>query len=124
MLPEKLLEVLSHEGCVTILSWGVTEEPNLACTWNSYINLTEDGRMLIPAAGMKGLQANVEQNNRIKITLASKQVMGNFSMGTGFEIEGEATFFNEGEAFEKMHQKYPFMKRLLSVKVNNAKQLL
>lgn len=124
MFPEKMMDVLKHEGCVSIVSWGATEEPNLVCTWNSYINLTEDGRLLIPAAGMRFLQANVEANPKVKLVMASKEVMGNFSMGTGFEVIGTAAFIDEGAEFDMMFQKFPFMKRLLSVQVASQKQML
>jgi hypothetical protein len=51
-LPEKLHDVLKHEGVVSIVSWGVGDEPHVANTWNSYVVVTTDGRMLIPAGGL------------------------------------------------------------------------
>lgn len=45
-LPEKFFDVLKHEGVVTVMSWGV--EPHIVNTWNSYIVVTDDGRLLIP----------------------------------------------------------------------------
>ena len=75
MLNEKLLEVIKHEGVVALVTWS-NDESHVANTWNSYINATEDGRLLIPAAGMIKTQKNIKQNNKIKITLGSKEVMG------------------------------------------------
>ena len=46
-LPEKFFDVLEHEGVVTVMSWGV--EPHIVNTWNSYIVVTDDKRLLIPA---------------------------------------------------------------------------
>ena len=48
MLPKKFFDVLNHEGVVTVISWGDTEEPHFANTWNSYLVITEDERILIP----------------------------------------------------------------------------
>ena len=42
-LPEKLYEVLKHEGVVSIVSWGNTE-PHITNTWNSYIKIKEGNK--------------------------------------------------------------------------------
>ncbi len=55
MLNEKLLEVISHEGVVAIVSCS-NNEAHVVNTWNSYVVATEDGRLLIPAAGMRRTQ--------------------------------------------------------------------
>ena len=47
-IPEKLLDVLKKDGVVAIATLG-PEGPHLVNTWNSYIRLSEDGRLLIPA---------------------------------------------------------------------------
>ena len=46
-LSEKFYDVLKHEGVVSIMSWGI--EPHLVNTWNSFVVVTEDERLLIPA---------------------------------------------------------------------------
>ncbi|WML44536.1 pyridoxamine 5'-phosphate oxidase family protein [Neobacillus sp. PS3-40] len=123
MLNEKLHEVISHEGVVTIVSWN-NNEPHLACTWNSHINVTPDDRILIPAGGMQGTQKNVEQNNNVKISLGSKEVMGYQYPGTGFLIEGTAKFVESGSDFEMMKEKFPFLSRVIEITVSSAKQLI
>ena len=47
MIPEKLREVLKQDGVVAIATLG-QEGPHLVNTWNSYIKITSDGRLLIP----------------------------------------------------------------------------
>lgn len=123
MLTEKFLEVLRKEGVVSIVSWGV-EEPHVVNTWNSYIQVTEDQRLLIPAAGMRRTQKNVEQNNKIKLTLGSKEIMGYQYPGTGFLVEGTARFLEEGEEFDSMKEKFSFLSRVLEITVSSAKQTL
>ena len=73
-LNDKFLEVLKHEGVVSIMSWGV--EPHLVNTWNSYLVVTKDERILIPAYGFRKTQKNIEVNNKVKIALGSKDVLG------------------------------------------------
>src|SRR5689334_2003617 len=101
MLNEKLVEVMSHEGVVSIVTCS-NNEAHIANTWNSYLTATADGRILIPAGGMQRTQKNIELNNKIKLTLGSKEVMGFQYPGTGFLIEGTAKFVKSGSDFDMM----------------------
>lgn len=124
MLTEKFFEVIGNEGVVSIVSWG-NAEPHLTCTWNSYLVVTHDERVLIPAAGMKKTEANVEVNNRILLALGTRNVEGfNGYQGTGFRIEGTARFLTQGADYDMMYKKYPFIRSVLEVTVVSAKQLL
>ncbi|MBP7857296.1 MAG: pyridoxamine 5'-phosphate oxidase family protein [Prevotella sp.] len=123
-LTEKFFEVLKHEGIVSIISWG-EGEPHVTCTWNSYLVVTDDQRLLIPAAGMTSTEADLTVNNRVKITLAAREVEGyNGYQGTGFRLEGTARFFNEGPEYDMMFEKYPFIRSVLEITVESSKQLL
>lgn len=122
-LSEKFLEVLKHEGVVSIMSWGV--EPHLVNTWNSYLVITDDERILIPAYGFRKTQKNIDVNNKIKISLGSKDVLGYKDyQGTGFIIDGTARFFESGNEFEMMKSKFSWLNRVLEINVDNAKQML
>ena len=122
-LNEKFLEVLKHEGVVAIMSWGV--EPHLVNTWNSYLVITEDQRILIPAYGFRKTQKNVEVNNKIKISLGSKEVLGfNDYQGTGFIIDGTASYIELGEEYDMMKSKFSFLTRVPEITVDNVKQML
>jgi hypothetical protein len=124
MLTEKFLDVITHEGVVSIVSWGI-DEPHVVNTWNSYINVTSNERILIPAAGMRRTQKNVEQNNKVKMTLGSKEVLGYKDyQGTGFLIEGTARFVESGSEFDMMKEKFSFLSRVLEITVVTCKQTL
>lgn len=124
MLNEKFYEVLKDEGVVSIVSWG-EGEPHVTCTWNSYLVVTDDERLLIPAAGMTSTKADVAVNSRVKVTMGSRKVEGfNNYQGTGFRIEGTARFISEGKEYDMMIAKYPFLKRVLEITPESAKQLL
>ena len=120
---EKFFEVLNHEGVVSIVSWR-NGEANIVNTWNSYL-VVKDDRILLPAAGMHSTEADVKVNNKVKVTLGSKEVEGfNNYQGTGFLIKGTANFIESGEDFDRMKEKYPFLRKVLEIKVEFAKQLL
>lgn len=124
MLTDKFKEVLDHEGVVSIVSFS-KDEPHVTCTWNSYLEITEDEKILIPAAGMTSTEEDVNLNDKIKMTLGSRDVMGrNDYQGTGFEINGTAKFLSSGPVFEMKKEKYPFLNRVLEITVSSAKQLL
>lgn len=123
MFSEKFLEVLRHEGVVSITSWA-NNIAHVTCTWNSYLVIKDD-RILIPAAGMTSTENDVLVNPEIILTLGSRDVEGyNNYQGTGFRIEGTARFIGEGDEYDEMFGKFPFLKRVLEVKVNSSKQLL
>ena len=124
MFTEKFYEVLKHEGVVSITSWG-QDEPHVTNTWNSYLVVTEDERILIPAAGLRSTEEDVNINNRVKVTFGSKEVLGfNDYQGTGFLVEGTARFIDSGLEFEMMREKFPFANRVLEITALSAKQLL
>ena len=122
-LPEKFLEVLQHEGVVSIVSWGV--ETHVANTWNSYLVVTEDERILIPAYGFRKTEENVNVNSSVKLTLGSKDVLGYKDyQGTGFLIHGTARYISSGDEYDFMKQKFSFLTRVLEITVETAKQML
>lgn len=124
MLSEKFYEVLRNEGIVTIVTWGKTE-PHIVNEWNSYLVMTGDERILIPAGIMRTTEENVKVNNKLKMALGSKNVVGfdNYQ-GTGFVIEGTARFFDSGAEFDMMKKKFEFSTRVLEITVISATQML
>jgi len=124
MLTEKFFDVIKKEGVVSIVSWGI-DVPHVVNTWNSYLVVTSDERILIPAYAMRRTEKNVNQNNKVKITLGSKEVLGYKDYpGTGFAIEGTAKYLEEGSEFDMMKEKFSFLTRVLEVTVTSAKQML
>ena len=122
-LTDKFHEVLQHEGVVSIVSWGI--ETHVANTWNSYLVVTEDERILIPAYGFRKTEKNVNVNNHVKLTLGTKEVLGyNNYQGTGFLINGTARYISEGEEYDFMKEKFSFLTRVLEITVDQAKQML
>jgi hypothetical protein len=122
-LSEIFLEVIKHEGVVSIMSWGV--EPHLVNTWNSFLVVTGDERILIPAYGFRKTQKNVDVNNKVKMALGSKEVLGfKDYQGTGFIIDGTARYIESGEEYDMMKSKFSFLTRVLEITVDKAKQML
>lgn len=124
MFTEKFYEVLEKEGVVSIVSWG-SDEAHVTNTWNSYLVISNEQKILIPAAGLRSTEKDVAENNKVKVTLGSKEVLGfNDYQGTGFLIEGTAKFIESGSDFDMMKNKFPFLNRVLEITATSAKQLL
>lgn len=122
-LSEKFHEVLKHEGVVSIVSWGV--ETHVVNTWNSFLVITEDERILIPAYGFRKTEKNVDVNNQVKLTLGTREVLGYKDyLGTGFLVNGTARYISSGEEYDFMKEKFSFLTRVFEVTVDKAKQML
>jgi len=122
-MEEKLKEVIAKEGVVSIVSWA-DGEAHVCNTWNSYLVLKGEDRILIPAYAMRNTEKNTTQNSRVKLTLGSKEVMGHRSMGAGYLLEGNARFISEGAEWTEMKERFSFLTRVLEVTVLSAKQTL
>jgi len=123
MYPDKFFDVVKTEGVVSIVSWAANDA-HVVNTWNTYLVLASENRILIPAYGMRKTEKNIDQNPNVKLTLGSKEVMGYRSMGTGFLLQGTARYIREGEEFDMMKEKYSFLTRVLEVTVTSVKQTL
>ena len=123
MFTEKFFEVLTHEGVVSIVTCA-NNEAHVVNTWNSYLIIVEENKILIPAAAMIKTEENINANPKVKLTLGSKEVMGYQYPGTGFLLEGTAKFLKDGDNFKMMKEKCPFLTRTLEVTVTSCKQTL
>lgn len=122
-IPEKMLEVLKQDGVVAIATLG-QDGPHLVNTWNSYIRLTEDGRILIPAGYMQRTETNVAFNNQVLVTLGSAKVAGRHGPGTGFLIKGTAAFITSGPDFEVLKGRFAWARATLSITPDSIDQTL
>ncbi len=123
MIPVKLKEVLQHEGVVAIATLG-QDGPHMVNTWNSYLQVTDAGRILIPVGYMRRTEANIAANNQVLITLGSREVAGNMGPGTGFLIKGTASIEASGPDFNAIKAKLPWARAVMAVSANSIEQTL
>lgn len=123
VIPEKLLEVLKQDGVVAIATLG-QDGPHLVNTWNSYIHVTEDGRLLIPAGYMRRTEANVAFNDRVLVTLGSAKIAGQHGPGTGFLIKGQAAFIASGPDFDVLKARFAWARATLVITPESITQTL
>ena len=122
-IPEKLTQVLEKDGVVAIATLGQAG-PHMVNTWNSYIRVTEDGRLLIPAGYMQTTEANVAFNDQVLVTLGSSKVAGLHGAGTGFLIKGKAAFITSGPDFDVLKAKFAWARATLAITPDSIAQTL
>ena len=105
MIPEKLQEIMKKDGVVAIATLG-PDGPHMVNTWNSYLRISQDERLFIPAGYMNKTEANVAHNPDVLITLGSSKVEGLHGAGAGFLIKGKARFVTSGPDFDFMKAKF------------------
>jgi len=121
MFTEKFLEVIAHEGVVSIVSYDESEA-HVVNTWNSYLVTKDDDKLLIPAYAMRKTETKTDANPKVLLTLGSKEVMGPKNPGIGFLLEGTARFVSEGPDYDLMKAKFSFLTRVLEVTVTSLKR--
>jgi predicted pyridoxine 5'-phosphate oxidase superfamily flavin-nucleotide-binding protein len=121
MIPEKLQEILKTDGVVAIATLG-KDGPHMVNTWNSYIRISPEGRMLIPAGYMHKTEENIKHNPEVLITLGSSKVKGLHGPGAGFLIKGKAAFVTSGPDYDLLKSKFSWLRATLAVTINSATQ--
>lgn len=121
MIPENLREILQQDGIVAIATLG-PDGPHLVNTWNSYIRIAEDGRLLIPAGYMHRTEANIAFNPEVLLTLGSSKVQGLHGPGAGFLIKGKAAFITSGPEFDLLKAKFAWLRATLAVTPDSVTQ--
>ncbi|MBN2162393.1 MAG: pyridoxamine 5'-phosphate oxidase family protein [Pontiellaceae bacterium] len=121
MIPEKMQELMKSDGVVSIATLG-EDGMHMVNTWNSYLKVSEDGRLLIPAGYMHKTEANIAKHPDVVLTMASSKVRGLHGAGAGFLIKGTARFISEGPDFDFMKEKYDWVRATLAITIQSATQ--
>lgn len=123
MFTQTFQDVISKEGVVSIVTCA-DGEAHVVNTWNSYLTIPANGVLLIPAWKMRVTEQKVLKNNRVLLTLGSKEVEGRMGPGTGFLLQGTARFLKSGPEYDLMKSKFAFLTRVLEVTVDSLKQTI
>jgi len=112
---------MKQDGVVAIATLG-DDGPHLVNTWNSYINISPDGHLLIPAGYMHHTEANIAANNNVLITIGSSKVKGLHGPGAGFLIKGTGVFLTSGPDFDLLKSKFEWLRASLTITIESITQ--
>jgi len=113
VLNDVFYECVRQDGIVSVCSSSAEGKGHIANTWNKYLIITDDEKIVIPCFGFRETEKNVGHDPEIEVVAGSHEVRGLAGMGTGFLLKGTAEFQKEGELFEKMRSKCGFANRVL-----------
>jgi hypothetical protein len=91
-------------------------------TWNSYIRISPEGHLLIPAGYMHKTEENIKHNPEVLITLGSSKVKGLHGTGAGFLIKGKAAFVTSGPDYDALKSTFSWLRATLTVAIDSATQ--
>jgi hypothetical protein len=123
MFDDRFREIISKEAIVSIVSCS-DGEAHVVNTWNSYLVIPDDGRLFIPAWKMRKTEGKTLKNNKVLLTIGTKEMDGRMGPGTGYLLEGTARFIKSGSEFDMMKSKFSFLTRVLEVTVTSIIQTL
>lgn len=121
MIPEKMQEIMKKDGVVALATLG-PDGPHMVNTWNSYLRISHDGRLFIPAGSMHKTETNIFHDPHVLITLGSSKVQGLHGAGAGFLIKGTASFMTSGPDFDFMKEKFSWLRATLAITIESATQ--
>lgn len=122
MFSDKFNEVMQYEGVVTIVTMGA-QPTQVTNTWNSYLKIDPaTNKIYIPAMGMHSIEDALKAENKLKLTMGTKEVTGTQGPGAGFHLSGKGFFHEDGPIFDEMKAKFPWLTRVLEVDVEKEEQ--
>jgi hypothetical protein len=110
---ETFLNCVKHDGIVSVCSSSSRGKGHVANTWNKYLIITDDEKILIPCFGFHETEKSINFDPSVEIVIGSHEVPGKVGMGTGFLLKGKAKFSNSGYLYDQMHDKCAFANRVL-----------
>ena len=120
MISETLKRVMQNEGVVAIVAQG-KEFPHVVNTWHSYVKVGNDS-FIVPVGGMQGMEEALHHDDRVLVTVGSKEVEGLHGMGTGFLLSGHAKMVFDGDAYDVAKESYPWARAIMKITILSATQ--
>jgi len=113
LLNDTFYACVKHDGIVSVCSSSEAGKGHVANTWNKYLLITQDEKLVIPCFGFRKTEKNVQHDAAIELVVGSHEVQGLVGMGTGFLLKGTAEFQKSGELLAKMQARCAFANRVL-----------
>jgi hypothetical protein len=121
LLSGNCLEVLEATEVVTMVTNG-PDGPHLTATWGDYVRKMgiEGDRLLIPAGYYRHMEANLQDDPRVQILIASRQVQGSMGPGQGYTLKGRAVVATSGADVDRVKAAFPWARAAVIVEVQEA----
>jgi hypothetical protein len=121
MLGGTCREVLEQTEFVAIVT-NAADGPHVVATWGDYVRQLglQGDRLLIPVGMFRQTEANLAQDSRIQLLVASRRAEGTRGPGQGCLIEGKGTISTSGEDADRVKTTFPWARGALVVDVEKV----
>jgi hypothetical protein len=120
------LDVCQATEFVSIITMGA-DGPHVVGNWGEYMRVlgVRENILVFPAGRYRQTEQNLQNDNRIQLLVASKQVQGsNGSAGQGCLIVGRAEILTTGDIADKTKARFRWARGALVVRVEDVKTQL
>lgn len=120
MVSDKLRSVMQNEGAVAIIAQGKVS-PHVVNTWHSFVTVNSDN-FIIPVGGMTTMEEVLTHDNKVVVTVGSRDVEGLHGAGAGFLLSGNATIVYDGEECILIKKSFPWARAMMKIMITNVTQ--
>lgn len=120
MISNTLKSIMQKEGTVAIVAQG-KDFPHVVNTWHSFVTVNSD-YFIVPVGGMNTMEEILSHDNRVLVTVGSREVEGLHGAGAGFLLFGNATIIYDGDECELIKKNYPWARAMMKIMVTHATQ--
>ncbi len=118
MIPEAMRRALTQEGSAAFVTQGPAG-PHLVATWNSYIEVVDDGTLVFPAGGYRTTEANLRAGSPVQMIVG-----GRVPEGIGFRLSGRAEVEVGTPHHGRVKQRFPWARGAVVLHVARVEQVL
>lgn len=101
MFIEKFYDCLKHDGIVAVATASKEGKAHVVNTWNKYIIVTDDEKLLIPCYGFRKTERNIGENPYVEITLGIRTSWATRVWGRGSSLSGRLNSCRQGRFSKK-----------------------
>jgi len=93
--------------------------PHVVGNWGDYMRVLGIGAdtIVLPAGRYHQTEANLREDSRIQVLVASHKVQGSRKPGQGYLLSGTAEVVASGEAMERVKAKFPWARGALVIHI-------
>lgn len=121
MLDAAVRAVLEAEGSATFVTKG-PEGPHLVATWQSYLDVIDDGTLAFPAGGYRLTEANLRRDSSVQMVIGSKHGPGEKALG--FRLTGTAELQAGTGLHDRLKAKHPWCRAAVVMRVTQVERIL
>ncbi len=118
MIPDRLRAALREEGSAAFVTQGPAG-PHLVATWNSYLEVLDDGTIVFPAGGYRTTEENLRRGSPVQMIVG-----GHLPEGVGFRLTGRGALEVGTPHHARVKQRFPWARAAVVVHVSGVEQVL